>query len=201
MVLRGALGLLAAAALAGCGEVPGDAPEMVQTSNAASDVDIEIAGDPVAVAEVAGAQCAEGEEAVFSCKLANGKHVSVCGNLETKFAQYRYGAAGKAPDLVWPAKAADGKLDWASVSYSGGGEAQISFARGDTRYVIYSRVVRTNFTAGEPNNPAVEDGVLILKGGKQLADLKCDDGDVKPVDYDRAGKFADKADDLFFYGE
>lgn len=206
IVPRAAIGFLAVAALAGCGEAPADTAAdtagAAQRADAAQNAAFD---EPVTVqsgtADVGGALCGAGEEAVFSCKLANGKHVSVCGAQGAKLAQYRYGISGKTPELIWPARAADGKLQWASTPYSGGGEAQISFARGDTRYVVYSRVIRTNFAAGEPNNPAIEDGVLVLKGSKQLADLKCDDADGKPVDYDLAEKYAEKADDLFFYGE
>lgn len=93
-------------------------------------------------------------------------------------AQYRYG--GTQPELVLDG----GELG--IVPYSGGGEAQIAFSNGAYRYVVFSRMVRTGFGPDGHNDPAISDGVLVLKGG-QVADLHlCADADGLPVQYDAA---------------
>ena len=137
--------------------------------------------------------CAPGEKVIFSCRLANRKSLSVCAVAEEggpRFAQYRYGAAGQESELTYPARRADGALRFVSVPYSGGGEAQLSFARGGNRYIVYSRVMRTNFEAGEPNNPQFDDGVLVLSGDRIVADHRCESDKLSSIDYDLASKYA-----------
>ncbi|AMO71860.1 hypothetical protein [Sphingorhabdus sp. M41] len=144
--------------------------------------------------------CSTKEPVIFSCQLKSRKVVSVCGTENgagIKAAQYRFGTHGKSPELVWPAAAGKDRLSFSSVPYSGGGEAQLSFSRGDVTYVVYSRMVRTNFKAGEPNNPEMTDGVMVLKGKQTVSDLVCADPDVVPVNYDLASAYADKSDDAF----
>ncbi len=144
--------------------------------------------------------CSVKEPVIFSCQLKNRKTVSVCGTENgagAKTAQYRFGYVGKAPELVWPEAAGKDRLTFASVPYSGGGEAQLSFSRGDVTYVVYSRVVRTNFKAGEPNNPEMSDGILVLKGKKTINDLVCADPGLVPVDYDLAAGYANHSDEAF----
>ncbi|MEM8725471.1 MAG: hypothetical protein AAGE86_08110 [Pseudomonadota bacterium] len=130
-----------------------------------------------AVADVAkrSAVCSAKEEPLFSCTATNGKQISVCASAEGK-AEYRYGKDEAELVLSDPV--------WASVAYSGGGEAQIAFDNGDTRYIVFSRVVRTNFTAGEPNNPAISDGVIVQRGDTVLNVQACGgEGELKPIDY------------------
>ncbi|WP_420607031.1 hypothetical protein [Novosphingopyxis sp.] len=141
--------------------------------------------------------CAPGEPVIFSCRLASGKSLSVCAAAEAggpRFAQYRYGASGEANELTFPENRAAGALRFVSVPYSGGGEAQLSFARGSASYVVYSRVMRTNFEADEPNDPRFDDGVLVLRGEKTIADHRCESEQLTSVDHDLAKKYA-KSDD------
>lgn len=112
-------------------------------------------------------------------------------------AQYRYGQAGQRPELTWPDADSDDRLTFASVPYSGGGEAQLQFRRGDHQYIVYSRVIRTNFKAGEPNDPAMQDGVIVRRGGEIVARHACADPDVQSIDYEKAGRYAqDSAGDI-----
>ncbi len=135
-----------------------------------------------------GIGCTADEEAIFACTLENGKRVAVCSDTPG-LAQYRYG--GDGPELVL----AGGELG--IVGYSGGGESQIAFDNDGYRYVVFSRMVRTNFTADEPNYPAISDGVVLLEG-ERLADLhRCDDPHVLPVQYDAAERVWRRQDDLF----
>ncbi|MEZ5681903.1 MAG: hypothetical protein R3E14_11510 [Erythrobacter sp.] len=133
--------------------------------------------------------CTAEEEPIFSCAVPGGKRLAVCAAQQGE-AEYRFG--GKSPELVLRG----GK--WANAMYSGGGEAQIEFANGDTRYIVFSRMVRTNFTAGEPNNPAITDGVLISREGEFIALRLCAGGQAEiPVQYDAAERAFAQEDDLF----
>lgn len=144
--------------------------------------------------------CRANESVIFSCQLKNRKTISVCGTESragAKTAQYRFGILGQPPELLWPEAGGKDRLTFASAPYSGGGEAQLSFSRGDVTYVVYSRIVRTNFTPGEPNDPAISDGIMVLKGQKLVTDLICSDSDVAPVDYQLASEYADPSDTAF----
>ena len=121
--------------------------------------------------------CAPSEKAIFACNLANGKRLAVCSTGAGR-AEYRYG--DDEPELVL------GGGELGIVGYSGGGEAQIAFANREYRYVVFSRMVRTNFAADEPNYPAMSDGVVILRGNEFLDLQLCNDPQVLPVQYDVA---------------
>jgi hypothetical protein len=157
----------------------------------------EPAGNQVAPVIGAGL-CSAGEEVIFSCQLDNSKFASICGtrnNIGKIVAQYRYGEARQKPELTWPDANSGDRLKFASVPYSGGGEAQLHFRRGDNQYIVYSRVIRTNFTAGEPNEPTMQDGVFVRKGEKVVARHACVDPHLVPIDYEKAELHAEKLDD------
>jgi hypothetical protein len=136
----------------------------------------------------ASASCAAGEQPVFSCKFKDGKQVAVCG-IAPGQAEYRFGGAGK-PELVLT-----GGLN-AYQMYSGGGESQLAFDNGDTRYIVFSRMVRTGF--GEDGNmPAISDGVVVERAGKFESIRTCDDPDVLPVQTDAARRFLKPVDEHF----
>ena len=122
----------------------------------------------------------------------NGKQIAVCASGEGTV-EYRYGK-GDA-ELVL------GDPQWASVPYSGGGEAQIAFDNGDTRYIVFSRVVRTNFEPGEPNYPAISDGVIVQRGEEVLSLQTCGgEGDLKPLDVNAAERLIPgRRNELFSY--
>lgn len=200
----GATGLL----LAACQQpAPKAAPE--QDARAASPTPGAIAGSkqPAAVsaepARSGTGLCAGDEPALFSCRVRSGKIASVCGAAGAdgeRFAQYRYGRPGAAPELVFPASASDGKIAFASTPYSGGGEGQLMFERGGVRYIVYSRTIRTRFD-GEGNDPVNEDGVAVMRGERMVSRLACIDADVKPVDYDLSDRLAGDAPDIVMLPE
>lgn len=141
-----------------------------------------------AVAKVA---CAADEQELFSC-AAGAKQIAVCGVTNAqgqKTAQYRYGS-GK-PEIVL-----DGGR-FASVGYSGGGEAQIEFANGGVRYIVYSRTVRTGFDE-EGNKPEFTDGVLVVRDGQPIAERNCT-GKVESVDVMAGDSYGGAANELFYY--
>ena len=134
--------------------------------------------------------CAEGGETIFSCQVANGKRVTVCAKPDGG-AQYRFGK--DRPEIVL-----DGG-SFAQTAYSGGGEAQVQFTGKGTRYIVFSRIVRTNFTAGEPNDPAISDGVVVYDGDRLMGMQTCRGADTQPVDAALAERKLPRADELFTY--
>jgi len=135
-----------------------------------------------------GIGCSPKEAPIFACNLTNGKRVAVCSG-GGRSAQYRYGSTIRE-------LAIDGG-EFGYQMYSGGGEGQIVFVNQGYRYVVFSRVVRTNFAPGEPNYPAVTDGVIVLRGDKFVGMQLCDDPAALPVQLDAASAVWERQDDLF----
>lgn len=129
------------------------------------------------------AACAADETPIFACKFPDGKRVAVCGTKRGK-AEYRFG--GDTPELVL----SGGKR--AYTMYSGGGEGQIAFDNGDTRYIVFSRIIRTGFDE-RGNRPALSDGVIVERAGQFLAIKKCDDPNLVPFDHQAAETFLPEA--------
>lgn len=117
-----------------------------------------------ATRKIAAAACNAGEETIFTCKLTNGKPLAVCATRDGN-GEYRYG--GKAPELVLRHGA------FAVDQFARGGEAQIQFTNGDTRYTVFSRMVATSVEEGG-SGPAISDGVVIERGDKLLAVRVCE---------------------------
>ncbi|WP_379546035.1 hypothetical protein ACFCW2_09865 [Qipengyuania sp. DSG2-2] len=134
--------------------------------------------------------CQEGEETLFSCDDKGGKQIAVCG--KDGNAQYRFG--NEVAEITLD----NGKF--ASVPYSGGGEAQIAFSNGDTRYIVFSRIVRTNFEPGEPNNPEITDGVMVVRGGETIGKRTCIAGSPSAVDVGAGENYGGVASELFYEG-
>ena len=201
--------LLSALALAGCdgaekGEPGREIDEKVDESGAKPLVEPTGEVDAGAPDETDGypatSACAETEGTVFSCKIRDGRTIAVCVQRDEQgreYAQYRFGQSDEPPELAWPRSFEERGMQRASVPYSGGGEAQLSFVRGEIRYVIYSRVIRTNFAAGEPNEPAFEDGAYVYRGDNRVSSLPCAGEADRPVSVAMAERFAEQQDDLF----
>lgn len=183
--------LLALWTLSACSGQPdsGDTGE-TDAAVAASDRSPVAVISSAAPGSTGGVDCRSGEETIFSCRTTGGKRIAVCATGAGKV-EYRYSAG--TPELVLEG----GRF--ASVPYSGGGEAQIVFDNGPVRYVVFSRTIRTNFEAGEPNYPAISDGVIVLRDDEMLAMSTCDDADAMPVQYDAAEKNMEQQDELFTY--
>lgn len=134
--------------------------------------------------------CSDSEDVLFSCRFDSGKQLSVCADDKDK-THYRFGKETPEMALIG--------TSWASVPYSGGGEAQIKFTNGDTDYIVFSRVIRTNFTPDEPNNPEFSDGVMVVRKGKLLSKMSCNGDDLVPINYSKAETLLSRSEDLYFY--
>ncbi len=143
--------------------------------------------------------CGPGETVIFECRLG-AKRVAVCGGTGTAgaYAQYRLGTPAKL-ELEYPARTDGGLggMHHAETAYSGGGEAQVIFPSGGFQYVVYSRMVRTNFKANEPNDPAFEAGVEVLKGDKAVSKRKCTPTGGGDVDVEAAAKFMPEGEFIY----
>jgi hypothetical protein len=119
--------------------------------------------------------CVTGEPVLYACELEGGSIVSVCGAENAngqRFAQYRFGRAGRTPELVWPSTAEPGELTIARVGYSGGGALQIRFDRGGSTYIVHSSTIRTQFD-GAANAPEFRDGLAVRSGNRWTFNQAC----------------------------
>ncbi|MCP5396531.1 MAG: hypothetical protein H6918_07350 [Sphingomonadaceae bacterium] len=197
--------LFVLSALAACSAEP-DTPQTPEMSAAPASVAEDATGldsvakDPVseeaqtaeaidsAREKAAAAACGSTDKTIFACRVKKGKFLAVCATDDGK-AEYRYGT--DKPELVLTGGS------WANAAYSGGGEQQIRFTNGDTSYVVFSRMIRTNFEPGETNDPAISDGVVVLRGEKFQALQLCEDASATPVNYDAAERSIPPAAGLF----
>lgn len=131
--------------------------------------------------------CSADETPIFACKFKDGKRVAVCGVSEW-YGRYRFGSATTELDLNGG--------NYAYTMYSGGGEGQIAFVNGDTRYIVFSRMVRTGFDENG-NRPAFSDGIVIERGGKFLDIKLCEDPDLLPIQNEAANAIWEDEGNLF----
>ena len=189
--MKTAFGLAATVLLAACQQQPGDAAaaEPVKPSPASTPgVTPELAARVAMQQRIHAAACKADETPIFTCKLSGGKRVAVCGAGEWQ-GHYRYG--GDTPEL---------ELDggqYGYTMYSGGGEGQIAFDNGDTRYIVFSRMVRTGWDDEGHNLPAISDGVVVERGGKFLDIKLCDDPDLLPIQTGAANAVWEDQGELF----
>lgn len=119
--------------------------------------------------------CGGAEGIVFSCHIG-AKTVSVC-QTGGRSIVYRYGTPNKI-ELTYPdgtVKKKEPFFEETSPLY-GGGVTYLGFRIKDYEYRIYSKTARTAGGSPEDRVPYFEDGLIILRGGKQIKQLICDDG-------------------------
>jgi hypothetical protein len=149
--------------------------------------------------------CTTQEDIVFACR-AGGKLVSICASKDASpvkgTVQYRIGKPdGKSPlELklpeapTLPPKAATGE----SVPFAGGGGAWMRFRKGDYASVAYTGIGKW----GPKGETATKAGVVVERGGKAIANLRCkgDDaaGELGPVWFEKAGIKTGKDEDFLF---
>jgi hypothetical protein len=163
-----ALGLAGFAVLAACQGQPAEQNAVAAAPTATPSASV----SPVETPAAQTVACTADETPIFSCTFADRKRVAVCGTAPGK-AEYRFG--GDAPELTLQGG------ERAYAMYSGGGEQQLAFANGDTRYIVFSRVVRTRFD-GNGNEPAISDGIVVERGGKFMGIRVCEGPEPQSVD-------------------
>lgn len=123
-----------------------------------------------ALADTRPSLCQSGEVAIFSCAIG-GKIASLCASSDLGPSQgsltYRFGRKG-AIELTHPDRPVppDQAFTTAVVGDAGFAGDIVRFSRNETRYTLYSIIIRGQ---GE------RDGIRVTRDGRQLADLKCKD--------------------------
>lgn len=122
--------------------------------------------------------CIEGEQIVFTCAVKK-RVASVCASIPfTKSEgnmQYRFGTKSNVEFRFPPNPSPQGKHFYlSSTPFSGGGETHLRFINGVYEYIVYERTTRGE-EDGQDSPPVLfNDGILIKKSGKKIAQYKCD---------------------------
>ena len=107
--------------------------------------------------------CSAQEQVVFSCTTTTKKVVSICSSspltADAGYLQYRF------PGLTYPATREHPKNFFLSgtMMFSGGGGAYLKFTNGDCTYAVFTGI----------GKGWKKEGVVVQKGGKQVAYLPC----------------------------
>ena len=125
---------------------------------------------------VPGSFCSTAEVAVFHCNTG-AKQVSVCASRtatpQSGSLQYRFGKRGQAPEIQLPAKptppARSASGD--TLTFSGGGGAWLRFRSGEFAYTVHTAIGRW----GPGGEPRESEGLVVERGGKRVATLRCRD--------------------------
>jgi hypothetical protein len=147
--------------------------------------------------------CTPTENIMFACR-AGAKMVSVCASKDAGpaqgYLQYRFGKANSADPIeltlpearLPPAKAAKGSAE----GYSGGGGVWLRFSKGEFAYTVYSGIGNW----GPRGQKQTKEGLLVERGGKQLANLPCSGAltsDLSPDWFEKMGVV--RGDQEFFF--
>lgn len=108
--------------------------------------------------------CRPNEVVIASCSIGR-KSVSVCGAMKSS-SSYRFGTPQKIE-----IEAHDIRM--ARRAYSGGGETQILVRNNAYTYILYDRMVRSNFSSSGENSPDFSSGLLVVKSGKVVQSRSC----------------------------
>lgn len=110
------------------------------------------------------AACRPAETPMFVCPIG-GKSAVLCA-MPAGDVAYRYGKPGK---VELEARG----LVTAYRGFSGGGERQVSFARGRVRYVLFDGTYRTAFGADGRNDPVNRAGLIVQRDGRTVMRRSC----------------------------
>ena len=100
--------------------------------------------------------------------------VSLCRPVEAPQAVvYRYGRAAQVELAAAGGAGPQPTAFWReNAPLIGGGETRVGFERGSYEYRIYSKVQ----AKGAQGEPDFEDGVIVLRRGRVVRKMVCDDG-------------------------
>lgn len=110
------------------------------------------------------ALCRPNEAVIASCSIGH-KSVSVCG-AKNGSPSYRFGTPQKIEIEAH-------HIRMARRAYSGGGETQILVRNNAYKYILYDRMVRSNFNSSGENDPEFLSGLLVMKSGKVVQSRLC----------------------------
>lgn len=83
----------------------------------------------------------------------------------------------KSVELVYPVELVPpkGRFFFSRTDFSGGDENRIRFNHEGDDYFAFNKTVRTNFKAGDPNDPSESAGIFIRLKGKARPVRRCSD--------------------------
>lgn len=127
---------------------------------------------------------------LFSCSFG-AKQVVITGT--TDLVSYRFGPRRK-PELTFSAEPSSGRVFSRHELYPRAVNNQLRMTNGDFNYVVYSRAYFGNAAHEGADEYS---GLLVLRGAKLLANMRCKSGDgFSDVDLDTLPKDADEAFDI-----
>jgi hypothetical protein len=111
----------------------------------------------------------EGAKDFFSCEVASGKVVQLCGANDGSWLTYQFGPTG-APELVYPPDRSPSQFGGGQESWVRAQADYIAFENADHRYLLVDKIGGGGMGEGEMNNFT---GVIVQKDGEELARLGC----------------------------
>jgi len=141
--------------------------------------------------------CTPMETVIFACRTG-AKLVSACASKDAGpnkgYLQYRFGKPDSPEPLEMvlpesqlpPSRVASGE----HMAFAGGGGAWLRFRNKDTRYVMYSGIGNW----GPKGEKREKQGVVVERGGKQVANVKCTTAPISELGPDWFEKVGMKGD-------
>ncbi len=123
-------------------------------------------------AKVVPSLCLSKERIIFSCRATNKKIISICASADLDnnmgYLQYRFGRAGKKPELIYPSPLKHPKNNFFSsiIAPNIGTGAYLKFLRNGFSYTIFAIAVKK--WSGE--------GVIVKELGAIVAYVQCEHG-------------------------
>ncbi len=127
---------------------------------------------PITYAKVIPSLCLSKEPIIFSCRAINKKIISICASADLDnsngYLQYRFGLAGKKPELIYPSPFKHPQKHFlaGTLKPKAGDGTYIKFLRNGFSYTIFT--LNTKKWAAE--------GVVVKESGAIVAYIKCQDG-------------------------
>ena len=100
--------------------------------------------------------------------------------------QYRFGKRGESPEIRLPVEPAPPARSATAdtLTFSGGGGAWLRFRSGEFTYTVYTAIGRW----GPGGEPRESEGLVVERGGKRVATLRCKDSAQSELGPDLYGK-------------
>ena len=118
--------------------------------------------------------CLASERPVLACPIGR-KLISVCAGPAGQ-AVYRFGQRGRV-------ELRSRDLALATQGFSGGGETRITAEDAQSyAYIAYAHTLRTSFRPSGRDDPKSASGLIVRRGGRAVASLRCGGAGDQPID-------------------
>lgn len=109
--------------------------------------------------------CQAHERVSFSCSVGT-KSLSVC-SANDKALIYRFGKPSNIELEL------ESQIHFSRTAYSGGGEGNLTFSRGQYKYVVYSSISNGEWLEDGTRDKVERAGVYVVQNDRLLADVAC----------------------------